>query len=536
MIKKLKKNNKLKNFKKFLCIGLTSLCLAVSLPSFSEPVYAEQQSDGSDSDARDPNGSNNRTWTYSPGTCSIRWQTFSGTTTLHSDINKNSAAEGHKLVETTVSIKECSLGAYLMCTDRGESTWFRWAWSNSYSGSNSYKMDAILRRSGCGPLPDARLVEQAAKDGYVWQTTDKGTFYWNGDDYLDYVYVKDTYTEITYSSTPTIITVTTTKDGTIFDRSGETLKSLYENPTTEVPYEGDTGSSMGYLDKITATILYIEKETVQERDSEGNIYNSYSRYYTVGSATREGEIRYSVVPPSLYQTMFIPFDLNTNGPVKPEDVLQDYAVDFMGDDELDMTVENYQGITDGSYLNSLDTNTPVKFNVTFNNDYFGIDLPFQEGPSGGSGGSSYCEAGFFNVKELMQVDHACSGDMYWGLSLKMGLNGENGSLTFNDAETVGNSSFTKQPGWRGGDFYFKNIKVGLYKLANGYGTDWWEAVYTQGKYYSYGVAYKGVVTIDEVGAAGITGKDFNTSLTSRTVKQPILKGIFESKTVGGDID
>ena len=485
----------------------------------------------------------------------IKWISFEGSTTLVTDM-------GMKLFDRSRSVNSTK-GAYLglYSNDAKRWTWFNWAyWDEVITGAPSdydwwYGGNGVYQEAGHGRLPDVELIQCAKDNGYTYDSNAK--WYKNGNQKLDAVWI-DGYQA---SSTDTKTSIVYVKDdnGVTVDRTNDSAQSLYDSPTTSSTY-GDTTdyNEFNYKNTVTAKYQTVTRTKTYMTDGskEWNITYSYKKG---GITEQKKDFTYKVTQPQIEQSYFKPFDLNKNGLASDDDVRATYP-DFNGSDPLKMSVDNYQGITDGSALKTLDTNTALKFNIRFENGQFGVPTAAQGGfdladnAPGGSyandngtynnsvinaiGANGTAKTGVFaytgNPGSSTNINGNISKDSYWAGSLKANLSADTASLTYGDTEKVGGEAFSFDKGWTGGYFSFKTTKIGTYYLTNG-GRKWWEMQYEKGKFYGYGMSYSGTITTGNIGNPTVTATNLYTRLASRNLVQPVLRGRFDAKTVGGDL-
>lgn len=432
-----------------------------------------------------------------------------------------------------------------------------WYSRNYYGGANKFWANS---QGGTFLLADSDLHNEAVNNGYTPDYTNE--YYINSaGDKLDIVWIEDVYTQRSSTESKKII-VYGESSGTpiIDDRSGWTPQSLWDSDLTSLTYDVTTGETeLNHRNIIKGKIITVTKTTTWEQNNAGATRNYNTSYSKGGVESFESKVSYDVTQPNIDQTYFRPYDLNRNGLANESDVKSSYPEYRNGGKALDMSVNNKQGITDGSALNTLDTNTSLSFDIKFNNGQFGIPTSSQGGfdlldntpgsayangngsynsdvinATGGSVGTAKTGTFKFGNENKRNVDGTVGRDSYWSGSLKAGVTTNNASLTYNGDERVGPTGFSFLKGWTGGSFNFKTIKMSTYYLTNG-NRNWWEAKYEKGKFYKYGVSYKGTITINGISSAQIYQTDLYTRLASRNLSQPIVRGKFNAKTVGGNI-
>ena len=418
-----------------------------------------------------------------------------------------------------------------------------------------------------GKLNNADLVQEAKNNSFYYNKDDQ--LYRNSSDNraLDAVWIEGW----TSSTTNTIYTITKVQysdddSDIVYDKTNESAETLYNNPTGEYIYSGRSKEDeMNHKKVIWALITPVTMTHTYTTDGSTTWGDTYS--YSKGESKWLGKnVKYDVRTEDLEQKVFKPYDLNVNGPVNNESELKkDYPNYVEGSDPLDMFVNNNQNIIDGSFIQTLDTNTSTKFNITFNNDQFGIpkaseggfDIAIEAPGKEYRKDSGAYELGVFDkygseksgstgkiYTEIVQntsgtsendVNGKYTSDLYWGGGLNAGIDSGASSISYNNSEkTGGSSSFNFDRGFLGGDFTFKTTKTGNYYLYSN-GRKYWEASYEQGKFYTYGVAYEGKITTSNIEEPTITEDQLYAKLKSASIVQPVVKGKFKAKTVAGNI-
>lgn len=502
----------------------------------------------------------------------FRWQYGSG------ELNVTNPGPGADRYDGySVYVENTSKYAYVEKHSGGHGWNFcNWAWWFGFCrgdtpGSNAYLYSdwncGIWNDYSGGKLSNSDLVKEANDNNFYFK--DEQQLYRNNDNNmaLDAVWISSWTT----STTDTIYTITKVQYGDddsniVFDKTEESAENLYNNPTKEYTYSGRSKEDeMNHKNTVWALVTPITMVHTYTTDGSTTWDDKYS--YSKGTSKWLGKnIKYDVKTEDLSQKVFKPYDLNVNGPVTDEsDIKKDYPNYVEGSDPLDMSVNNNQNILDGSFIQTLDTNTSTKFNITFNNDQFGIPKASEGGfdinkeapgkeyrkdsgayelgvfdkygsEKSGSTGKIYTEI----VKNTSgtsenNVNGKYTPDLYWGGGLSAGITPESSAITYNNEEKTGDSNgFNFDRNFLGGDFIFKTTKTGNYYLHSG-NKNYWEANYEQGKFYTYGVAYEGKITISNIGEPTVTEDQLYAKLKSSSVVQPVVKGKFKAKTVAGNI-
>lgn len=496
---------------------------------------------------------------YSVG---LNWKTFNGTKTLECKLYEFSS---------TLEIKNSSKAAYLQLhnyqfnnygerTGESKYTWLRWGFWDRYIGNtpkdySSWYSNGSVYTSNNGKLPDPELVTQAVKDGFLYSPSTEWYYRSSDGRKLDAVWV-DGYKESKITSKTSIVKIEI-DDEVILDRTQDHAKTLYESPTISSTYEGKSkANEISHEKNIKVTYINVTKTSTYMTDGvkKWNIVDSYLKG---GTTSKLRKITYEVQQPSVGQKYFQPFDLNRNGVAKYEDVKDSYP-SYNADIPLKMSVDNKQEITNGSKIQTLDTNTSTLFKVKFNNDQFGIPTSSQggfdllnetpglsykkdNGTYNNSVISHYGDNGTKNTgifwstgMSNQNIKGNISRTVLWNGNLKATISSENASITYDGTEKIGGKHFSFNNGFRGGYFSFKTIKTGDYNLSSN-NRNWWEVQYEKGYFYGYGVKYRGIIDINGIGAPSIEETNLYTGLSSRILIQPVVKGIFNAKTVGGSL-
>lgn len=329
-------------------------------------------------------------------------------------------------------------------------------------------------------------------------------------------------------------------DGTLHDGDSQKYKITYES----VKYHKD-----GYQKGRD----YIHHEKAGEEpwnDSFGDWYDTETpavTYTITGSGSDTLAMNYKVEVPLTY-TIYRPWDLNT---MQPAD--EDYIIDEGGFSDykkgaqpLEIVVDNFKGITDGTVIPGIDVNNKIPFKIYFKNDSFGIPENIQNKT--------------FNDWEIQNLDYSNSSD-YSTYTQKINSDNntsKNLSVNYTDAYCQGNPTFDITPanntsitdpdgnettskmsfglGFRGGTFYLKAIKKGTYNLTNGDDGGFISVNYNKKVYTKQGMKYSGTYTVDNRFGEGPSIETLNDKikLTSTNVSQPVVKGDFIIDTLAGN--
>lgn len=584
------KNHKFKNFfKKFISL---TLCLMITLGTVGfqgslSNVYADAYSSNSGATGNSSTGGNwwTRIGSGYGGSAGFKWVGSKNGATI------SMPAACPNRYGDVINLKGKS--AWVTKHSKTDGWFFiRWAWWFKYAAAMSpgateragyyndaWNSSASDSYSNRGRLKDADLVKEASKNGFVFQPG--SLLYYNAGrgQYLDAICVKEEEKPQNHSETKTKKVIEKViyefGDGTKetdLDDSGKTAKELWDNGKTEWSYEGDSYRSIDYKHVIKVTVRTITQKTTWKTLGGKEVNGSKNITYTKnGTKTMKKTITYKVQKPEIKTTIYTPFDLNRNGVAKTEDIKATY-LDYNESNakKLNMSVNNYQDIMDGTALQTLDTNTSTKFNITFNNDQFGIPKASEGGididksvpfsnlklPEGCYStnmifGNNYWEnspkaiTGILKATgngcttttmDPMNLEGCLSKNYYWGGSMSSDLSADTGTLTYNNDERIGGNPFTfsRDNDFRGGDFIFKTTKTGDYNLKSN-GRNWWEVQYEQGIFYTFEIWYEGNITTTDITNPTEVSSNQYTALASKDVYQPVMKGLFKAKTVAGNI-
>ena len=553
---------KCKMFKKFL----TPLLVLIMILSMSVTAFAgTASSNGGGSGSSGGGGSSNYFYKIGPnkgGSSGFRWAYGSGAVSI-----TNPGPFANRTANYSLNING-SHYAYVQKHTRNKGwNYCNWAWWLSIAHGGTPGSKAYMYSDHRGGIWNDGLNGQFSQPEVATEASNSG-FYYNGGDMmyrnasngqgLDAVWVSNWQTSTSDSKT-TIVKITSGGE-TTFDRTNETAENLYNNPTTSGEYDGmSLPTEMNHSKTITALVQTVTKKDTYMTDGSNTWDHSYS-YSKGGTQTITKTIKYDVKAPNIENYIFRPFDLNRNGLAEETDIKQTYSFYQDGANPLKMQVDNNQNIVDGTALQTLDTNNSTKFTITFDNDQFGIPKADEGGfdiQKDAPGQDYKLEDGTYSTDVVNQygnvtdtstgiiyangmsntnVPGLSSDYAYWGGSLTADLDLNNSSLTFNGKENAGgsNTPLTFDREFGGGDFIFKTIKVGDYHLSSS-DRHWWEAQYEQGKFYTYGVKYHGTISTTDISNPSVIESGMYAKLSSKVSVQPVLKGLFKAKTVGGNI-
>lgn len=437
---------------------------------------------------------------------------------------------------------------------------FKWKWWYRYLGDPSRYGTKKLRYynyadgAWCNRhnIVDTEILQAVRQSGYNWNS---GRSLWtNGSQHVDIAWVSS----VQKSEANQRWTIYKVWDGNnlITDNSHRTAEDLYNHPTTEVTYKGKTGvNDYHYSRTYYATYMLVTRKRTYTNDGNGHIGNDKNTY-SKGSETSyyTGTVTYDLTPPDVTQDWYRPSDLNRNGLANDDDVKQTYPEYNNPKGNVDVTVDNYIGQTDGSYLKTLDTNNRKSFLFKVNSGILGLPLNIKDSMPGGDkynqadgsynssvmgdvGVASNSNNGVmkFNGGNNTDIYGQISNDFMWGGGAYLAVSDNNASIEYGGTEKVGSEGLNVPRDWRGGNMNFRSIHVGKYNLMSGGNRPWWEMTYEKGKFYTYGVEYQGKITISGVQAPSVINKGFYTRLASKQLVQPLVRGLFDVSTVAGDL-
>lgn len=451
-----------------------------------------------------------------------------------------------------------------------------------------YNEDAYYRTNLTQELKDI-----GAKDGYRHVV---GTLYWkNSNDILSVIWDNDPWEEVVegaaesesifvpivtnaQGATPLTTLNTYCEEGKVCVENGngktinwndlkneDTWNLLKENNNAviEGSYTSVEGEKQFSHDYSFDIIRLNRIRTYKRRKSTGEIKDEQITFKTEkvdtktfnASWVREDDIQD-------YVKLYRPYDLNTESVVTDFDFRNANYTNVLHPTNSNYGTTKWNGITSNdkvignllmtidSELNPkqakkplLDNNDPVGFKVNFANNQFGIPTAAQGGfdlqntyNDNGVLGVQYYEPKLYvGVKDWYTNGN---GDINKKASLQ--IEGEN---EFNKEMTyVNKQPFNKR--WK-----FRSLSTGEYALGSSKIADYWTLEYRMNELYEYGAKYHFKVKVTFSGNSyTITHEGFEPSSTTkvkvndvslyrdhdiRYVQQPVLRGKFIVKTVGG---
>lgn len=414
--------------------------------------------------------------------------------------------------------------------------WYRWKhWISEGHGDPAKGINPLLWDAK--KLLPNDFIQEARASGFS-NTIKTGALYKRGSDYADLVWIQGAVMKKESTGSRTVITsYVNNKDGSAFNNSPRSNQWHYDNPVTSVPYSYKSPKNIySFNHTIKATSKTVTKRTTWDEDSRGNRSNIKTTYSSSNARTTTVGASWAADVPDLSYKVFKPLDLGTEK-TATKAVLSKGSIPTGDYRKTSITadIDNRKGAGESKTgpLQVLDTNTARSFRVAFGNDQFGI-------PTKAKGGIDVSAKKPAFKESLNRVQ------IYW--APKIGAASTNRtfspaltSLSFGKKEYSGNKSIEKSRGWRAGDFEFRSIKAGTYSLGHKKEPFWYIDMET-GIYFKYGGGYSGTIRTGPSGPvfSSATRGKLATSHNNRwvgsktmSVKQPVLYGEFEVKTVGG---
>lgn len=390
-----------------------------------------------------------------------------------------------------------------------------------------------------------RLLPQEFRNmaiGGLYKEKFAGALYHNGTEYADAIWVNPAtiwFWNDEETTVNTIVYFSNSGDPSKnFDNTSKTAEWHWNNPVGSYNYSYvSKAEQYNYTHSISSRQITVRKFTEWQENALGEKRDVSSIYSVINPISNSTIASWSTEAPSLSYKYFVPHDLRTELPLKAS-VFKDLGYrSNISDVPLEVKVDNYQEKVDVENpvsIPSIDTNTPRKFKLVFENDQFGI-------PSLASGGIDIAETKAPFSEEINGVQ------IYWEPKIRMSAtnvvtNPPTASIEFAGTEKLGTDSLVKSRGFRGGDFSFRSIKIGDYLLGSN-GKPFWMATYQTGIYFRYGSKYDVTVSATDSGPSFspvntnqdvvVQNNHVYVGDISATVEQPILYAPFKVSTVGG---
>ena len=391
----------------------------------------------------------------------------------------------------------------------------------------------------------------------------------NGERYIYRGQYVDAINMTAYKITKPAKTTTETKktivkiDGTTdknFDNTNKGLEWNFNNTKTTAPYNGKSNDGQAtYGNKISKKVYEIKKTVTYPAysymsDQRDPGYGAPKITYTkVREVDQSNTFKYKRQQPDPVCKFYAPYNLNkavgnkTGAMTSAEDtnLIRSKMGDYKDPEGvMDIDPNNLLNVTDGSNLPMLDTNTPLKFTIKWNNSQFGLPEDKiklnDERPADGWSMSpavtgQWSASGSYNQGNT-DLSGQKSNTQYYSGHLVAGTSSNKSSLQYNDAEEkVGPEVMNVSKPNKGQTDTWKTrtTSIGTYNFTNG-DVPFMMLQYSAGLRYTYGIEYSGIVDVNGFNAPNSVETGLYTTDGSTTVRQPILWGQFEAKTVAGN--
>lgn len=450
--------------------------------------------------------------------------------THHRQIEAFNVAQGDAIAYIT-------LKTYIMNYQPVEypNNWYRWSWW--IKEGNGDPGEVAAKYWWIGDMLPNDFRDEATGSGF-WSITD-GLLYKNSSEYMDLVWIEGAvYEKQDSNCVNTIVRFDSPNGGESFDRSGWDLGYQFDNPVTSVSYGYESAEKeYQYNKQYTATTMQICKQRTWKENSKGERFDERTEYYSGVKYSKTVHANWQTKTPEVTYKPVMPLDLRTEKTMRPEEVGKYYRISDFKDTNLSIQADLRNGKNEGRHdetsIPALDTNTVRDFDVNFKNDQFGI-------PRQSEGGYD------ITAEKPPYSDNILDKQIYWEPKLRMSSSVDNynpyrTSIEIEGQEYKGSDVLTKDYGWKGGQFLFRSIKSGDYKL--GYkDKPFWAADLQTGMYFKYGSRHGGQVKASSSGPVftGVNGNSVNIydhkrwlDFVQASGKQPVLYGDFNVKTVGG---
>lgn len=550
--------HRLKLSKVFAMLGVATVC-ALSVLGFSKTVYAGTSWSGG---IGNPVGEGSSAIAMAD---QLSWKPL------------NSYARG----AIGGSAANADIGVYLVAGHWDDTAWARWdkilgRWYFGYgNGSSASRIDPFRGWDG-------RLVETAVKNGYSVETRWVRSYggemsqirWWykggSSANMLDAAWIEERTVE--KDEPKKVITYSGGGDGNHVDDRDKTAEWLYNNGQTSLTYHDKTSpNETNHHTDVDAIIQVINKHSkVRQKMGDDGVWHDISSevtYSKQGVQKFHKDIDYKTVTPELTKENYVPYNLNRNGYATSEDIQSSYA---NADKKLDATINNNQGITDGSTINSIDINSDTNFEFKFNNSSFGMpsEYNWNNTPAELANGTYEYSGSDYANNRNSAADH--DGMIRYNLTFNASITTnrknpsiDSASLNVNGEEVTASNSITKKEQgdstFTGGTWSTRFTYADTYKTDSDSDkfNDWWVNTYNQGRFYEYGTEYSGNITTSGIenpnsishGNGYTDGNKFvieinankqdrglYVGLASQKYEQPVLIGTWEVKTIAGDIN
>jgi hypothetical protein len=429
------------------------------------------------------------------------------------------------------------IGGYGDTASRSHNAWLVWSSNRSLAGYETsgvtWGITSKTKLNG-SPLPSLFLYGNGNNDGainngfYSCSVCGRANYAMKcGSQWLQAVAVKKTPPEtiVTRQNTIKSIYRISRNDSNIFV-DNRSASDIYNNPRTSVSgsYKSQE-HELSFNHRYSINYIYITQKVtyVQETGEVKGISYSSSNAGTI-SAYKE----YERELPNLDYKYAIPYNLMTGNPDK--DKLEQYMhipSSLISDQALDMNVSKDDNSGDLNGIHGIDNNTPIRFNIHFNNNNFGI--PDSLGYK------------FFDNFPIFDNSYAQPGSeipLLYNLKMNMAsttysesLNKTSLQLDDTD-EFTGTNCITKDRGWTGGNIYYRSIAPGLFALGDNNYNPFFTSSFIMSKYYKYGLEYNWTATLSNF-STNDTKTYFYNDHEERNIVQPELYGLFNISYVKG---
>lgn len=417
--------------------------------------------------------------------------------------------------------------------------WYRWeSWMVEGLGDPGSSSNKLLWSES--HLLPKEFIEEAKNSGFTSEVK-KGALYKGGGEYADAIWLQEIPVIKSSKNSKHVITAVeySANSSKNFNNNSKSAKWLYENPQTSRTFSYNSrDKEYNFNHTIKVTTMTVTKHTTWEEFSNGKKQNVRTTYSTSNKKTKTVRASWMADIPTLSYKPFKPLDLSTKEPAKRSvlEKSEHYMWNDFRSKAIIADINNNKGSGEdkNAPMRVLDTNEVKPFSVKFNNNQFGI-------PTESQGGINVraSKPGFSSSLDRVQI--------YWDAKIDLAAstkstNPQVVSLEYDGTEYKGREKITKGRGWRGGDFGYRSIKQGNYYLSDGTTNPFWTVSMMTGKYFKYGAKYTTTVTATASGPSftNLSGSNIKVTNTNKWVgfvdkriKQPILYGEFESKTVGG---
>lgn len=419
--------------------------------------------------------------------------------------------------------------------------WYRWvAWQSEGLGDPGSPSNKRLWDES-SLLPN-EFIQEANASGYNIELKRGALYKSNSGDYADAIWIEDTPIIISIQSTKNVITAVeySADSSKNFDDNDKSAEWLYNNGRTSDTFGYNSiDGEYNFNHTIKVTTITVTKHTTWEEFSNGVRQNERTTYSTSNKRTKTIIASWMADIPTLSYNPFKPLDLSTKEPAERSvlEKSEHYMWSDFRSEAIIANINNNKGSGEdkNAPMRVLDTNEVKPFSVKFDNDQFGIPTESQGGINVGAS-----KPEFNPSLDRVQI--------YWDAKIELASSTKSTdpqvvSLEYDGTEYKGREKITEGLGWRGGDFGYRSIKQGNYYLSDGTTNPFWTVSMMTGKYFKYGAGYATTVTATASGPqftnlsseSNVNVTDTNEWLgfVDKLIKQPILYGEFESKTVGG---